>query len=67
MKTYLVTIPIAGHISFEVEAENEEAAKEAAWATDSKHGEVTWDMLDTFAQGNVCHCPIPWEVEVEEV
>ncbi len=67
MKTYIVTIPIAGHISFNIEAENADAAKELAWNTDSEHGEVTWDMLDTFGQGNVCHCPTPWEIAAEEV
>lgn len=67
MKTYIVTIPIAGHISFEVEAENETAAKDAAWNSETDQGELTWGMLDCFGHGNVCHCPSPWEVEVEEV
>jgi hypothetical protein len=69
MKTYIVTIPIAGHVSFEIEAETEEAAKKAAWSKDSSgpEAELTWETLETFGQGNVCHCPTPWEVEVEEV
>jgi len=69
MKTYIVTIPIAGHVSFEIEAETEEAAKEAAWSKDASgpEAELTWETLETFCQGNVCHCPTPWEVEVEEV
>ena len=65
--TYIVTIPIAGHISFEIEAETEEAAIKAAWDADPIEGEATWEMLESFGQGNVCHCPSPWEVEVEEV
>jgi hypothetical protein len=65
-KTYIVTIPIAGHISFEIEAETEEAAIQSAWDADPDNGDVTWEMLESFGQGNVCHCPSPWEVEVEE-
>jgi hypothetical protein len=69
MKTYIVTIPIAGHVSFEIEAETEEAAKRAAWSKDASdaEGELTWETLETFVRGNVCYCPTPWEVEVEEV
>lgn len=67
MKTYVVTIPIAGHISFEIEAEDEKAAEKAAWGSDVKEGDLSWDMLESFGEGNVCHCPSPWEVQVEEV
>jgi hypothetical protein len=67
MKSYTVTIPIAGHITFEVEAENAKAAKEAAWDADIAEGDLSWEMLNSFGEGNVCHCPSPWEVEVEEV
>jgi len=67
MKTFLVTIPIAGHISFEIKAENKEEAEQKAWDSDSDEGEVSWEMLDCFGQGNVCHCPSPWEVTTEEV
>ena len=67
MKTYIVKIPIAGHISYEVEAENKDAAEDAAWFIDTDQGEVTWEMLTKFGQGNVCYCPRPWEVKVEEV
>jgi hypothetical protein len=63
---YIVTIPIAGHISFEIEAETEEAAIKAAWDADTDNGDVTWEMLESFGEGNVCHCPSPWGVEVEE-
>lgn len=65
--TYIVTIPIAGHASFEVEAETEEQAKQLAWDADTSEAEVSWEMLETFGRGNVCHCPSPWEVSVEEV
>ena len=38
MKTYLVTYPIAGHATFEVEAENEIEAKKLAYADLVKYG-----------------------------
>lgn len=67
MKTYIVTIPIAGHLSFEVEAEHEEDATKKAWEMDHCHGELTWEMLSRFHDGNVSRCPSPWEVEAEEI
>lgn len=67
MKTYRVTIPIAGHIVFDVEAENEEAAVLAAHNEDVEKGEVGWETLEKFHSGNVCHCPSPWKTEVEEI
>jgi hypothetical protein len=67
MKTYRVTIPIAGHIVFDVEAEDEAAATTAAFNEDVAKGELGWEMLESFGTGNVCHCPYPWETEVEEI
>ena len=29
--------------------------------------DLSWEMLETFGRGNVCYCPSPWSVEVEEV
>jgi hypothetical protein len=65
-KTYIVNIPIAGHVSFEVEAENEEAAIALAWDQDPSSGKFTGEMLDSFGRVNVCHCPQPWQVTAEE-
>ena len=69
MKTYLVTYPIAGHATFEVEAENEIEAKKLAEAKDltSEDVEMTWESLEQFNCGNVCYCPTPWETEIEEI
>jgi len=69
MKTYLVTYPIAGHATFEVEAENETQAKELAEQKDMTEGdvEVSWDAIGKFNEGNVCYCPTPWETEIEEI
>ena len=67
MKKYIVSIPIAGHFIVEVKAENEEQAIERAWAAQTGDGEVEWEQLNRFHEGNVCHCPHPREVEAEEV
>ena len=65
MKTYLVTIPLAGHFSVEVEAESKEQAIEKAQEADPKDGELQYEYLTRFNQGNVCYCPQPWELEVK--
>lgn len=67
MKTYTVTLPIAGHIVIDVEAESEEAAIEAAMCSDklTLANIESWGALEQFNQGNVCYCPQPWEAEVE--
>lgn len=65
MKTYAVTIPIAGHLHIEVEANSEEEAIEKGMdEADLSHIEE-WTALQRFNQGNVCYCPSPWEAEAE--
>ena len=66
MKTYEVTIPIAGHAFMRVEASSEKEAHEKALLELRRDDIEEWDALDTFMTGNVCHCPQPWEVEIEE-
>lgn len=66
MKKYLVQIPIAGHICHEVEADNEDEAKEKALDMDPDTGDLSWVTLDSFCEGNVCYCPSPWEITVHE-
>jgi len=65
MNIYLVTIPIAGHLTFEVEAETEGQAIEIANSLDENQGELQYEQLTQFNQGNVCYCPAPWELTVE--
>lgn len=67
MKNYLVTIPIAGHITFEVNAQDTKDAENIAWETDPDMGEISWEMLKTFCNGNLSYCPTPWEVEIIEL
>lgn len=67
MNTYIVTIPIAGHISFEVEAETKQQAEEIAKEEDPANGELTWETLDRFNEGNVCYCPSPQEIQVKQI
>lgn len=64
MKTYQVTLPIAGHAFVDVEAESEEDAIAKA------HDEVTRDDIGEWevkedCRGNVCCFPSPWHVEVQ--
>ena len=67
MKTYTVTIPIAGHITVFVEANSAEEAREIALDDPEKDdSELTWETLECFTMGNVCYCPTPWKIEVEE-
>lgn len=63
--TYIVTIPIAGHLRVEVIADSVEEAEKLAW-DNPEDGEPSWEMLSKFGQGNVCHCPMPWQVEIED-
>jgi hypothetical protein len=45
-----------------------DAASEKAVLDDkAKDCEVEdWTCMEQFNQGNVCYCPSPWEVEVED-
>jgi hypothetical protein len=64
MALYEVTIPIAGSITFQIEAESREAAKATAFATDSElrirsnKGDLEWEMYEHIASGHVLHAPI---------
>ena len=62
MKTYCVSIPIAGAIHIEVEAASSEEAKEKAWEKinkdSEKAGEVEWEFFDHITEGNVCSAPL---------
>lgn len=67
---YIVTIPIAGRIVVEVEADSKEAAKEAAWdklhagAADEEGADIEWEFYDKLVEGNVCRsCWTQTEVE----
>jgi len=63
MKTYEVTIPIAGHAYRTVNAESEEEAIEKALDEASLTDVESWETLRQFNQGNICYCPKPWEAE----
>lgn len=66
MKTYEVTIPIAGHAFITVEAESEDEAIEIAMGEVSLKHVEEWECLERFNQGNVCYCPHPWEADAIE-
>jgi hypothetical protein len=54
---YLVSIPLAGSVRIEVEAESEEQAREAAWEQYSENGpddfDVEWEAFERITSGNV--------------
>lgn len=64
-KIWSVTLPIAGHLYVEVEAENEEEAIEKGFSAEFTDSDVEWETLYSFCQGNVCHCPSPWKACAE--
>lgn len=66
-KTYSVTIPFAGHIGVQVEANSEEEAINIALEQHlSLDDVIEWEALREFNRGNVCCCPSPWEAEADE-
>lgn len=67
MPKYHIMIPIAGHIELEIEADSQKAAKEKAFNTRFGPEQIQYEALDAFMTGNVCHCPEPWEIEIEEL
>lgn len=65
MKRYNVSIPIAGTITFNVEAEDEKEAIEKAWDEPIDDGELEYELYEHLTEGNVRHF---WnnDIEVEE-
>ena len=67
MKKYGVSIPIAGYVYMEVEAESKEEALEKVFDEGYKDDEIAeLDMYDVLVEGNVCYT-YHTEVEVEEI
>ena len=65
MKTYEITIPIAGHPFMTVKAENEAEAEQKAFDAVQRNDIEEWEPLECFHKGNVCYCPSPWELTIE--
>lgn len=63
MKTYEVTIPIAGHAFLTIEASSEREAIEKAMDEVTLKDVENWECLEQFNKGNVCYCPSPWKAE----
>jgi hypothetical protein len=56
MKRFLVTLPVSGHVSVEVEAEDGEAAIQAAFDKSfTKEDIEEWDIHRHLVRGNVCY------------
>lgn len=64
MREYEITVPIAGHAIVTVLAENEQEARDAAFDQITNDSIESWEPLEAFNTGNVCHCPYPWEMDV---
>ena len=80
MKTFSVIIPIAGHVVVDVDATSAEEAKEVAFSIaadalgrmikddeEQKARIENLELLEEFNKGNVCYCPSPHEIEVDEI
>jgi hypothetical protein len=63
MKKYRVDLPIAGYISLEVDAENEDDAIEKALDSEWTHDDIQeLDAYKRLVQGNVCYT---WHTRAE--
>lgn len=62
-RLWAVTLPIAGHAYLEVEADDEKSAIEKACEVVTIDDIESWEALEQFTEGNVCHCPSPWKAE----
>ncbi len=64
-KTYGVTIPFAGHLYIELEADSEEDAIDRALESPDLTIDCAedWETMRQFNHGNVCYCPRPWSAE----
>jgi hypothetical protein len=70
IRPFTVLIPLAGRLTISVEADGEEAAKEAAWDKFNELGEagaddIEWEAMDIIAEGNCCSAPQN-EIEANE-
>jgi hypothetical protein len=65
MGVFTVTMPIAGHAVRSVEAKDRAEAIQKAFENVTLSDIESWEALDRFHQGNISHCPQPWEVTVE--
>lgn len=67
MKKYGVSIPIAGYVYKEIEAESKEEALEKAFDEGYKDDEIVeLDMYDALVEGNVCYT-YHTKADVEEI
>ena len=68
MPKFFVTIPIAGHVTYEIEAGSKDDAIDVAMEKDPNDGgDVAYETLRTFITGYVCRCPSPWEATAEKM
>lgn len=63
MRTWGVTVPVAGHAYIVVDALDEESAIDTAMENIQLQHLDSWEAVHRFQQGNVSYCPHPWEAE----
>lgn len=64
-KTYGVTLPVAGSIYIEVEADNEDDAIEKALCEDMRTSDINeWEAFKDLVRGNVVSAPV-WTATAE--
>jgi hypothetical protein len=51
-------MPIAGTITFAINADSEKAAIEAAAHLDAEQGEMEWDICNPIVSGHVLYAPL---------
>lgn len=64
-KSYVVTVPIAGHAVITVTAKSEDEAIENAIDGITDEHIETWEPIREVNTGNVCHFPKPWDAVAE--
>ena len=68
MPKFLVTIPIAGFVSTEIEADSESLAREIALEQSFDNSDIVeWSIYDALMKSNLCQVNGPHEVEIEEI
>jgi len=66
MPKYGITIPIAGFVWLEVEADDEDHAKELAFDHQFEPKDIQeWNLYESFDKGNVSMVETPTKVEIE--
>ena len=68
MPKYGITIPVAGYVWTEVEANDQDEAIEIAMDKSFSTGQIKeWNLYKQFMKGNVSQIDGPTEIEIQEL